>query len=256
MSDLTSPQRTFDRAEVESILLEAARLDEARGSDPRSTAMVRASGDALTLGEIERAAAEVGISREAVSAAALHVVLRAATSTTPRVHAVHEITSALSADALERVADDLRSQLPSARTRVATEAIDIELGRSNGEPGSLLVKIRARADSTRLSVWSTAPKMSRGAVAGVAVVFVPPLFFPVVAAAGGTWPALASTMAYALGALGLGTGAGLALSRWRVGRWNTRVEEAVLAIAASVERHSTRRATAPVTDMPPSSGAD
>jgi hypothetical protein len=256
MSDRTSPPRRFDRAEVESILLEAARLDEARGSDARSTMVVRAGDEALTLGEIERAAAEVGISQAAVSHAALRVVLRSASAAAPRVNAVREITGALPADALERIADDLRTELPSARTRVTAEEIDVELGRANGEPGSLLVKLRARAESSMLSVWSAAPSLSRGEVAGLAAFFVPPALLPVVAVAGGTWPALASTVAYALGALGVGAGAGLALSRWRIGRWNTRVEAAVSAIVASVERHATRRVVAPTTDVSPSLGED
>jgi hypothetical protein len=238
MPEPPAPTRTFDRAEAESILLEAARLDEARGSDPRSAARMRAGGDTLTLDEIGRAASEVGISQAAVSAAAFRVMLRSASSATPRVHAVHEIGGALSADALERIADEVRTHLPSARTRVTAEGIDVELGQANGEPGSLLVKIRARAESTTLSVWSAVPKISRGAVGGLAIVFVPPLLFPVVAAAGGAWPALASTVAYAASGLALGTGAGLALSRWRIGRWNTQVEDVVAAIVTSVERHS------------------
>src|SRR5687768_11841147 len=76
---------THDRAElvspnlrprrVESILLEAARLDEARGAEHRSVALAPTHDDALTLGDIERAAAEAGISRGAVSAASLRVAL-------------------------------------------------------------------------------------------------------------------------------------------------------------------------------------
>lgn len=235
MSDATSHARTFDRAEAESILLEAARLDEARRSDPQSTAIVLADASALTMADLERAAAEVGIGRAAVSAAALRMALRSATSASPRVHAVHEIVGSASADALERIADDVRTHVPLANVRVTANEVEVELGRPNGEPGSLLVKVRARDGATTISVWSAAPALTRTDVAGAAVLGVPALLFPVVASAGGAWT-LASTIALAVGGLVVGSGIGFGASRWRVERWNERTADAVQAIVASVER--------------------
>src|SRR5215203_3607192 len=166
MTEPSSPPRTFDRAEVESILLEAARLDEARGAEHRTVALGRTGNDALTLGEIERAAAEVGISRGAVSAASLRVALRAAHAAVPRAYVLHEIAGPLSAEALERVADEVRTRVPASRVQVTPEGVEIALGRPDGEPGSLLVKIRSRAGNSTLSVWSAAPISSRADLAG------------------------------------------------------------------------------------------
>ena len=255
MTDPVSTTRTFDRAEAESILLEAARLDDARGAEQRSAVLSRADADALTLGEIERAAAEVGIGRIAVSKAALRVALRSATAASPRVHAVHEINAVLSADALERVADDVRTHVPSSSVRITAEGLEVEMGRANGEPGSLLVKVRSRGGVSALSVWSAAPALTRVDVAGAAVLGVPAFLFPVVAASGGAWT-LATTLALAAGGLVVGTGVGFGASRWRVERWNERITEAVLAIAASVERHATERVIAPTADAAPTVGDD
>jgi len=247
MTDPASPTRTFDRAEAESILLEAARLDDAHGAEERSAVLTRSDTDALTLGEIERAAAEVGIGRIAVSKAALRVALRSATAASPRVHAVHEITGALSADALERVADDVRTHVPSSRVRITADGLEVEVGRSNGEPGSLLVKVRSKGGVSALSVWSAAPALTRTDVAGAAVLGVPAFLFPVVASSGGVWT-LATTLALAASGLVVGTGVGLGASRWRVERWNERIADVVLTISGSVERHATERDIASITD--------
>src|SRR5687767_7118532 len=254
MTEPAVPARTFDRAEVEAILLEAARLDEARGPE-RSSPLARVSGDALTLGEIERAAAEVGISRAAVSAASLHIGLRA-THATPRVHVVQEIPGSLSPDALERLADEVRTRIPSARVRVTAEGLEVESGKTAGEPGSLLVKIRSKGAMTTLSVWSAAPVLTRGALAAVAAVGAPAALFPVVASAGGVWPALASALA--LGAVGVaaGTGIGVAANRWRIARWHERAADAVITIGTSVSALVAEHVRPPVVDPTRDSSED
>jgi hypothetical protein len=241
------PVRTYDRAEVESILLEAARLDEMRGSEPRRMASPVSGGDGLTLADVERAAAEAGISRGAVSAASLRVALREATDA-PRTHVVHEIAGSLPPAALERLADDLRTRIPASRVRATADGIDVEVGKGEGEPGSLLVKVRAKGDATTLSAWSVAPALTRGDLAAVAVVGAPAALFPVVASSGGVWPALASALA--IGAVGLaaGTGIGVAANRWRTARWQQRAADAVITIASCVGSHTLERVAAPIVD--------
>jgi hypothetical protein len=238
MTEPSSPPRTFDRAEVESILLEAARLDEARGAEHRSVALARTGDDGLTLGEIERAAAEVGISRGAVSAASLRIALRAAHAGAPRAHVVHEIAGALSAEALETVADEVRTRVPTSRVQVTPDGIEVALGKADGEPGSLLVKIRSRAGHTTVSMWSAAPVWSRGDLGTVAALGAPVFVFPAVAISGGVWPALGSVLALAAGGVVAGSGLAVAASRWRVTRWQERITGAVMAIASSVEAHT------------------
>lgn len=255
LTAMTDAARTFARAEVESILLEAARLDDARGAESTPAALARVSRDELTLADIERAAAEVGISRAAVSAAALRVALRGA-GATPRVHVVHEIAGSLSPDALERLADEVRTRVPSARVRASAEGMEVESGKAVGEPGSLLVKIRSKGDATTLSVWSAAPELSRGDVAMVSVVGVANVLFPVVASSGGEWPALAS--AFALGAAGLagGAGVGVAVNRWRISRWHARAADAVVTIAASAEALAGERISATTGEATPETRDD
>jgi hypothetical protein len=237
MTEPSSSPRTFDRAEVESILLEAARLDEARGAEHRSVALAP-TDDALTLSDIERAAAEAGISRGAVSAASLRVALRAAHAAAPRAHVVHEIAASLSDEALETIADEVRTRVPMSRVQVTRDGIEVALGKQNGEPGSLLVKIRSRGGDTTLSVWSAAPSLSGGDVASLSVLGVPAVLFPVVATSGGSWPALASALALAAGGIAAAAGIGVAASRWRVTRWQERITAAVMTIASSVEKQT------------------
>lgn len=238
MTEPSSSPRTFDPAEVESILLEAARLDEARGAEHRSVALARTGDDALTLGDIERAAAEVGISRGAVSAASLRVALRRAHAAAPRAHVVHEIPGSLSAESLETIADEVRTRVPSSRVQLTPDGIEVALGKPDGEPGSLLVKIRSRGGNTTLSVWSAAPASSRADIATVAMLGAPVFVFPAVAISGGVWPALASVLALAAGGVAAGAGIGVAASRWRVARWQERITETVMTIAGSVEKQT------------------
>ena len=241
------PARTFDRAEVESILLEAARLDESRGSEPRRIASPAAGGDGLTLADVERAAAEVGISRAAVSEASLRVALRDAT-TASRTHVAHEIAGSLSPAALERLADDVRTRIPNSRVRATADGIDVEIGKGEGEPGSLLVKVRAKGDVTTLSAWNAAPVLTRGDLATVAAIGAPAALFPVIASSGGVWPALASAIALGAAGLAAGTGIGVAVNRWRTARWNARAADAVISIASCVESLAVARVAAPVAD--------
>ena len=253
MAEPHLPIRTFDRAEVESILLEAARLDEVRGSEPRRIASPVGSADGLTLADVERAAAEVGISRAAVSAASLRVTLREAT-TGPRASVVHEIAGSLSPAALERLADDLRTRLAASRVRATADGIEVEVGRGEGEPGSLLVKVRSKGDVTTLSAWSAAPVLTRGDLASVAAVGAPAALFPVVASSGGVWPALAAALT--IGATGVAAlaGVGVAVNRWRIGRWHQRAADAVITIASCVEALAVERATAQTADPVPELG--
>ena len=239
---------TFARSQIESILLEAARLDETRG-ESASVTLPSVEGDGLTLADVERAAAEVGISRAAVSAAALRVAIRTAAAT-PRLHAVYEIAGSLSPDALERLADEVRTRIPGLRVRSTGDGIDVASGKDDGQPGSLLVKIRSKGDGTTLSVWSAAPVLSRGDLAAVAAIGAPAALFPVVASAGGVWPALASSLA--LGAAGVAGVMGLAAAtnRRRIARWHERAAEAVVTIAACAGALAAERVATPVVDQP------
>lgn len=249
MTEPAPPTRTFDRAEVESILVEAARLDETRGAEPSQITTALAGGEGLTLADIERAAVEVGISRAAVSAASLRVALREA-ATAPRAHVVHGIAGSLSRDAVERLADDVRTRIPASRVRTTADGIDVEMGKAEGEPGSLLVKIRSQGDATTLSVWSAAPVLGRGDIAAVAAVGAPAMLFPVVASAGGAWPALGAALALGAGGLAAGTGIGIAANRWRISRWHARAADAVVTIASCAEALAVGRAAVPGDDAP------
>jgi hypothetical protein len=241
--------RTFDRAEVESILTEAARLDEARGSEPARLTAAWAAGEGLTLADIERAAVEVGISRAAVSTAALRVAFREATAA-PRVHVVHEIAGMVSRDALERLADDVRTRIPASRVRTTADGIDVELGKAEGEPGSLLVKIRSKGGTTTLSAWSAAPVLGRGDIAAVAVVGAPAVLFPVVASAGGVWPALASALALGAAGFAAATGIGMVANRWRIARWHERAADAVITVASCTSALAAEPLPEPIVDPP------
>ena len=240
---------TFTRSQVESILLEAVRLDEERHGESASVPLARVGGDGLTLADVERAGAEVGISRAAVSAAALRVAL-GAPGATARLHAVHEIAGSLSPDALERLADEVRTRIPGSRVRSADDGIDVASGKDDGEPGSLLVKIRSKGDVTTLSVWSAAPVLSRGDLAAVAAIGAPAALFPVVASARGVWPAVASSLA--LGAAGVAAVMGIAATtnRWRIARWHERATEAVITIAACAGALAVEPVATPIVDPP------
>lgn len=253
MTEPHLPVRTYDRAEVDSILLEAARLDEMRGSEPRRIASPVNSADGLTLADVERAAAEAGISRAAVSAASLRVTLREAAAG-PRAHVVHEIAGSLSPVALERLADDLRTRLVASRVRATADGIDVEIGKGEGEPGSLLVKVRTKGEVTTLSAWSAAPVLTRGDLAAVAAVGAPAVLFPVVASAGGVWPALASALGIGAAGLALGTGIAVSVNRWRIGQWHQRAADAVITIASCVESRAVERIAEPIADPVPELG--
>jgi hypothetical protein len=159
---------------------------------------------------------------------------------------MHEIAGSLSPEARERLADDLRTRIPESRVRATTDGIDVEIGKGEGEPGSLLVKVRAKGDMTTLSAWSAAPALSRGDIAAVAVIGAPAALFPIVASSGGVWPALASALV--IGATGVTacTGIGVAVNRWRIARWHQRAADAVITIASCVESLAVLRVASPV----------
>jgi hypothetical protein len=112
------------------------------------------------------------------------------------------------------------------------------------------VKIRSKDDVTTLSVWSAAPVLSRGDVAAVAAIGAPAALFPVVASAGGVWPALASSLA--LGAAGVAAVAGIAAAtnRWRIARWQERAAEVVITIAACAGALAVERVATLIVDPP------
>jgi hypothetical protein len=147
---------TFARAQIESILLDAARLDDARGAESPGVALARMGNGDLTLAEVERAAAEVGISRAAVSIAALRLALRDAHAASPRAHGEQEIAGELSGEARERLADAIRTRVSPSTVRTTADGVDVEIGKGNGEPGSLLVQVRSKGGATTISVWSRA----------------------------------------------------------------------------------------------------
>ena len=227
---------TFPRSQVESILHEAARLDDASGAESPSAALTRVAADAFTLGDIERAAAEVGISRSAVSIAALRLALRDAHAGAARAHVVHEIAGELTDEARERLADAIRTTVAPSTVRTTADGVDVAIGKGNGEPGSLLVQVRSKRGATTISVWSAAPILSKGDIASCAALGVPAFLFPIVAASSGQWPALAAAVAVGGAGALAGTGVGMAVKRRLHERWRARVEEAVTSIATSASR--------------------
>ena len=245
-----SPERTFDRREVDALLQEAARIDDARSSDHAIVSLPRVGDDGLTLAEIERAAGEVGISRAAVSIASLLLNLRASLRGTARAQLTHEIPGELGDDERDRLTGDIRTLVSPSIIRATPDGLDVEIGKGGGEPGSLLVQIRSKRGSTTISMWSSAPAMSTGDVASLASLGVPAFLFPVVATSGGNWPALAAAAGLAVAGLATGTGIALAAKRWRLERWNDRVERAVMSIAASVSAQSRERVAGPVSEEP------
>ena len=221
------------RSQVETILLEAARLDDAHAPEPSDVDLARVASHGLTLGDIERSAGEVGISRSAVSTAALRVALREAHAASTRAHVVREISGELTAEAREQLADAIRTRVSPSTVRATADGVDVEIGKTNGEPGSLLVQVRSKRGATTISVWSAAPVLTSGDIAGCAALGVPAFLFPIVAASSGQWPDLAAALAVGGAGALAGTGVGIAMKRRMLERWRARVEEAVTSIATS-----------------------
>lgn len=231
---MSSNDRTFDRDEVALILREAAQLDDRRASTgvQRSAGGVDVGGDGLTLGEIGRAAAEVGIARTAVSAAALRVALRGAHLAADRFQLVHEIEGELSEDALERLASDVRIAVAPTKLQRTADGLELEIGKPNGAPGSLLVQIRSKGGATTISAWSHAPALSTGDIAACALLGIPVSLFPVVATASGQWPALGPAVAIAAAGAAAATGVTVGIQRWRMSRWREQLANVLVPIAA------------------------
>jgi hypothetical protein len=251
--DEPTPDRVFDNAEAEQILLDAARADDARDRERAAVPSLLAS-DGLTLREIQRAAAAVGITPGAVAAASVRMVLRDAHAASSRAHATHTIDGELSRAATERIADEIRTTIDGAVVRVTSDGIDAEVGKPEGQRGSLLVKIRSRDGATTLSVWSVAPALSGSELAGLGTLGIPLALFPVVAASGGSWPAIGTALALGAGGLLAATGLSAAGNRWRVDRWRARAEDAATSIAGSVATHVVT--TEPPTDDTPPDSAE
>lgn len=219
-------ERTFDREEVALILREAAAIE------PRSAALPAgaAAGDGLTLQEIERAAAEVGITRNAVAAASLRVALRSAHAGGARHHSAHRIAGTLDGASWDALASELRARTSPANVRCTADGLDFELPRTSGDPAALLVQMREGAGTVSIEIWSEAPRSGRGDLVGYAAIGAPALLFPVVAVSAGQWPALG--LATALGSAGAAAGAalGLAFQRWQRDRWRARLEQIIVPL--------------------------
>jgi hypothetical protein len=231
---MSSNDRTFDRDEVALILREAAQLEDRRGSPGAEPAVStpEVSGDGLTLGEIERAAAEVGIGRSAVGAASLRVALRGAHLAGDRFQLVHEIDGELSDEALERLASDVRSLASPAKLQRTADGLEFEIGTPNGEPGSLIVQVRSKHGGTVISAWSHAPALTAGDMAACALLGIPAFLFPVVATAGGQWPALGPAAAIAAAGAAAATGVTAGVQRVRMNRWREGLATVLVPIAA------------------------
>jgi hypothetical protein len=229
MSD-GSHRRTFDRDEVALILRDAAQLDtpgvEASSSELPSTT----ASDGLTLGEIERAASAVGISRASVTAAWLRRGLLSARGEDGRLHVSHALAGELTTADYERLIGDIRTVAGEATIRRLADGVEVEVGAPVGAPGTLTMQVRSEGGSTTLSFWTRAPVLTAGDTVGWAILGIPPVMFPVLAASGGHWHAVGSIMVSLLGTV-VGAATGVGVNRWRRARWQERVEGIVVPIA-------------------------
>jgi len=234
MSDPERTKRTFARDEVESILLEAARLDEEHSAEPSEHALARVTSDQLSMQDIERAAADVGISPAAVATASLRIALRSAHQDAARFHLVHEVRGELGADALDRLVADIRTTVALASIARSVDGIEVRIGKEDDAKGSLLVQIRSQRGSTSIALWSSAPAMTTGDVASSSLLGVPVFLFPVVALAGGNWPAIGATLGLGAAGAAAATAVALAVKQRRIAGWRARVEEIATEIASRV----------------------
>ena len=237
MDETPRAARTFDRDEVALILRDAAQLDQPDVVEIPGATLAHAGEDGLTLAEIERAAAEVGIGRSAVTAAWMRQALRAAHGESGRTHLTHELAGELSKDAYERLAGEVRTLAAPSAIRRTADGIELDVGAPPGGPGSLTVQIRSSGGVTTLSLWSHAPVMSGGDIASVGLLGAPMFVFPVVAASGGQWPAVGAVAALVAAGAAAGAGMGFGVRRWRVERWRERVERAVVPVALRVAEY-------------------
>ena len=234
MSETPREGRTFDRDEVALILRDAAQLDQPDVVEVPGTTRAPEGEDGLTLAEIERAAAAVGIGRSAVTAAWMRQALRDAPDEGGRTHLTHELPGELSNDAYERLAGEVRTLAAPSAIRRTADGLELDVGAAAGGPGSLTIRIRSTEGVTTLSLWSNAPVMSGGDVASLGLLGMPLFVFPVVAASGGQWPAVGVVAALGAAGAAVGTGLGAVARRWRINRWRERVERAVVPIALRV----------------------
>ena len=234
MNETPGAGRTFDRDEVALILRDAAQLDHPDVVEVPGTAVSHPLEDGLTLAEIERAAAAVGIGRSAVTAAWMRQALRDAHARGPRAHLTHELAGELSADAYERLAGEARTLVAPSAIRRTADGLELDVGAPSSGPGSLTIRIRSSGGVTSMSVWSNAPVMTGGDIASMGLLGAPIFVFPVVAASGGQWPVVGAVAALAAAGAAVGAGLGVGARRWRVERWRQRVERAVVPIALRV----------------------
>jgi hypothetical protein len=233
MSDPSPTGRTFDREEVALILREAAQRTDTPDAVAAGASLMDGGSERLTLTEIERAAAEVGIARSAVVAASLSVALRGAHIGTERFHVLHEFAGELSEDALDRIVSELRSQIsPSSMSRTG-DGLDFEVGSANGAPGSLLVQLRSKRGATTMELWSRAPSAGVADLVGWGFLGVCTSVFTAVASVGGHWHAPeVSVVASAGAAMGAGVGAGV--QQWRLRRWRADLARIIVPLSARI----------------------
>jgi hypothetical protein len=234
MDETPRTARTFDRDEVALILRDAAQLDQPDVVEVPGTTLSPAGEDGLTLSEIERAAAAVGIGRSAVTAAWMRHALRDARGKGARTHLTHELAGELSKDAYERLAGEVRTLAAPSAIRRTADGLELDVGAPAGGPGSLTIGIRSSDGVTTLSVWSHAPVMAGGDIASMGLLGAPLFVFPVVAVSGGQWPVAGIVAGLAAAGAAVGMGIGVGARRWRIDRWRERVERAVVPIALRV----------------------
>ena len=234
MSDTPLVRRTYDRDEVALILREAAQLDEHAVTAPASATSADVGADGLTLAEIERAAAEVGIGPSAVATASLSVAIRAAHVGTDRVHVVHEIAGELTRDAYERLVSEIRTLAAPSDLRRTADGLEFEVGKASGAPGSLLVQLRSNDGVTTMELWSHAPTLTSGDLATCGLFGIPVGLFPIVAMSGGQWPELGVALALGTAGAAAGTGIGAMARRWKLDRWRTQLEKIVIPLSTCV----------------------
>lgn len=232
MSTTPSDDQIFTRDQAALILHEAARSEPSalQRAAPRMTS----GDDHLSLGELQRAAHEVGIAPRAVATASLRVALRSAQAGTGRVHHVHEVEGELTERGWEQLGAQLRTLVTPSDVRRTAEGLELELKKSDSEPGSLLVQIRSAHGATLVSLWSEAPRSKHGELVAFGMIGVPTALFPVVAVSAGQWPSLLPAAALASAGAAIGTALGALWQRQRAARWQARVEQIVMPVAALV----------------------
>ncbi|HEX6068392.1 MAG TPA: hypothetical protein VFZ18_01170 [Longimicrobiaceae bacterium] len=223
------PGRAYDGDEVAAILRAAAEIDQRRSS---SASLPARRG--MTLAEVQQIAGEVGISPDAVVAAARRVPTPAPLS--HRFQQTHTVVGEVPDGRMVQLEDELRAVVgPRGNVRRIAGGLEIDVEKS--DLGSLRIVVRSGGGATTATLWSERSRGTESALVGSSLGLLGGL--GLAANAPGA-AAMAVAGVAGMGALlvaGAGVGLGVGLGIWRLTsvRWRTRVVDLLLEITRRVE---------------------